>query len=383
MGAMDGARIVGVYSTEQGELTGRTHYDVQAEAFFGALANSAIDPREVDGLANVRAETKSAAHAPAALWAELLGHPLRYHDMPDVAGASHCASIAHAAAAITAGLCETVVVLSGGIRGTRAEIVQEMAYMHGEFDVSWGSIVPSWFAMLTRRYMHDFGVPHEAMAEVAVAARMWAAKHPQAIMKEPITIEDVLASRPIAEPLRLLDCCLVNNGAGAVVLTTAQRARSCPTTPVRVIGAGESYAMRAYTDLAPQVAGSGARLSASQALSMAGMRAEQMDVLGIYDAYTSVALMLLEDIGLGERGDGPRIVANGALRPGGRIAMNTHGGSLAWGHALAGLGHAIEVIRQLQGAAGDRQLPDARVGLSQTMGGPLSLHSTVVLARDQ
>lgn len=383
MTGMDGARIVGVYTTEQGELAGRAHHEVLAEALYGALDDAGLDAASVDGIANVRGETKSAANAPPALWAELLGHPLRYHDLPDVAGASHCASIAHAAAAITAGLCDTVVVLAGGIRGTRAEIVQEMAYMHGEFDVSWGSIVPSWFAMLTRRYMHDYGVPHEAMAEVAVAARMWAAKHPQAIMKEPITVEDVLASRPIAEPLRLLDCCLVNNGAGAVVLTTAERARDCRGVPVRVIGGSEGYATRAYADLAPQLAGSAARQSASHALSMAGMRIEEMDVLGVYDAYTSVALMLLEDIGLGERGDGPRIVADGALRPGGRLAMNTHGGSLSWGHALAGLGHAIEVIRQLRGAAGERQLQRARVGLSHTMGGPLSLHSTVVLARDQ
>ncbi len=383
MNGMDGARIAGVYTTAQGELTGRGHHELLAEALYGALDDAGISPMEVDGIANVRSETKSAAHAPAALWAELLGHPLRYHDMPDVAGASHCASIAHAAAAIGAGLCDTVVVLAGGMRGTRAEIVQEMAYMHGEFDLSWGSTVPSWFAMLTRRYMHEYGVSPEAMAEVAVAARGWAALHPQAMMKEPITVEDVLSSRMIAEPLHLLDCCLVNNGAGAVVLTSTERARGCRHPAVRVIGAGEGYATRAYADIAPQIKGSAARISASHALAMAGMAIEDMDVIGVYDAYTSVALMLLEDIGFGDRGDGPRIVADGALRPGGRLAVNTHGGSLSWGHGLAGLGHAIEVIRQLQGRADSRQIPRAGVGLSHTMGGPLSLHSTIVLARDQ
>jgi acetyl-CoA acetyltransferase len=382
MAGLDGARIVGVYTTEQGELEGREHYELLAEALYGALEDAGLEASDVDGIANLRGETKSAAHAPPALWAELLGHPLRYHAMPDVAGASHCASLAQAAAAISAGLCRTVVVLAGGMRGTRAEIVQEMASMHGDFDVAWGSIVPSWFAMLTRRYMHEYGVTADAMAEVAVAARQWAALHPQAMMKTPITATDVLGSRMIADPLRLLDCCLVNNGAGAVVLTSTDRSRDCANIAVRVAGSGEGYTTRAYADLAPQVAGSGARLSAGHALEMAGVGLSDLDVIGLYDAYTSIVLMLLEDIGFGARGDGPAIIANGALRQGGRLHVNTHGGSLSWGHALGGLGHAIEVVRQLQGRAGARQVPEARVGLSHSMGGPLSLHSTVVLARD-
>jgi acetyl-CoA acetyltransferase len=379
---LDGARIVGVYTTEQGELEGRLHHELLAEALYGAIEDAGMRPAEIDGLANLRGDTKSAAHAPPALWAELLGHPLGYYAMPDVAGASHCASVGQAAAAISAGLCQTVVVLAGGVRGTREEIVQEMASMHGEFDVAWGSIVPSWFALLTRRYMKEYGVTADAMAEVAVAARQWAALHPQAMMKAPITAADVLASRMIADPLRLLDCCLVNNGAGAIVLTSTERSRDCANVTVRVAGAGEAYTARAYADLAPQVAGSGARLSSAHALEMAGATLKDLDVIGLYDAYTSVVLMLLEDLGFGERGDGPAIVADGALRPGGRLHVNPHGGSLSWGHALGGLGHAIEVVRQLQGRAGSRQIADARLGLSHSMGGPLSLHSTIVLERD-
>lgn len=375
------AVIVGTYTTEQGSLKGRSHHELLREALVGAVTDAGLSVKDVDGIANIRSDTKSASISAPGLWAELLDKPLFYHEMVDTAGASHCASLTHAAAHVAAGLCDTVVVVSGWNRGSSREIVEEMAYMHGEFDASWGSLAASWFSMIAKRYLAESGTTSTQLAHVAVAAREWARLHPQAMRQEPLSLEDVVGSALVADPLRLLDCCQTNNGAGAVVITTMERARDLAQRPVAVLGGGECYVGRGYTDSDRSFDGHGAAISAQRALARAGVTLRDVDIFGIYDPFTFMPLLLLEEIGYCGPGQAGRLAEAGAFRPGGAVALNPHGGALSWGNSINSLAHAIEAIRQMQGRAGARQLPDPRVSLIHGFGGTLNLHSTVVLGR--
>ena len=191
------AAIVGVHTTAQGDLPERSSDDLLLESIEGALADAGLTIDDLDGIAGGRSPTDSAATAFPGYWSELLGRPMRYYSTVDAAAAAHSANILHAALAVATGLAETIVVVGGGSRGaSREDSVRKMAYAHGEFDVSWGTLVPSWFALAARRHMHEYGTTAEQLAEIAVATRMWAAMHPQSIMKKPLTIADDL--RPVA-----------------------------------------------------------------------------------------------------------------------------------------------------------------------------------------
>jgi acetyl-CoA acetyltransferase len=375
------AAIVGVYTTEQGDLSGRSSDSLLLEAIEGALADAGLSIDDVDGIAGGRSPTDSAATAFPGYWSELLGRPVRYYSTVDAAAAAHSANILHAALAVAAGLAETVVVVGGGSRGgSREDSVRKMAYAHGEFDVSWGTLVPSWFALAARRHMHEFGTTSEQLAEIAVATRAWASMHPQAIMKKPLKIEDVLNSRMISDPLHLLDCCLSNDGAGALVVTSRARAADCRHKAVQVLGGAEDYTFQGYVNVGHDWLVSGAEHCGRQALGMADLTHQDIDLIEIYDCFTITVLRMIEDLGFCKRGEGGPFVADGKLRPGGSHPLNTHGGGLSWGHNFSGLAHAIEAVRQIRGECGMRQVPNARTALVHSQGGPLAMHSTVVLA---
>lgn len=375
--------IVGVYTTEQGDLPHRSTDDLLFESIRGALADAGMTLDDVDGIAGGRSPTDSAATAFPAHWSELLGRPMRYFSTVDAAAAAHCANILHAGLAVAAGLAETIVVVGGGSRGgSRQENVEKMAYAHGEFDVSWGTLVPSWFALAARRHMHEFGTTSEQLAEIAVSTRTWAGLHPQAIMKKPITVDDVIGSRMISDPLHLLDCCLSNDGAGALVVTSKMRAADCRRKPVRVLGGAEDYTFQGYVSTGHDWLVSGAVHAGQRSLQMAGLSHRDIDLLEIYDCFTITVLRMLEDLGFCGRGEGGPFVADGKLRPGGSHPLNTHGGGLSWGHSFSGLAHAIEAVRQLRGECGERQVPGARTALVHSQGGPLAMHSTVILGAD-
>jgi acetyl-CoA acetyltransferase len=379
---LESAAIVGVYTTEQGDLPGRSSDELLLESIEGALDDAGLTLDDVDGLAGGRSPTDSAATAFPAYWSELIGHPLRYYSTVDAAAAAHSANILHAALAVAAGLAETIVVVGGGSRGgSRQENVQKMAYAHGEFDVSWGTLVPSWFAFAARRHMHEFGTTSEQLAEIAVATRAWAAMHPQSIMKKPISIADVTGSRMISDPLHLLDCCLSNDGAGALVITSKARAADCRKAPVKVLGGAEDYTFQGYVNVCHDWTASGAVHTGQRSLAMAGLKHEDIDLLEIYDCFTITVLRMLEDLGFCAKGEGGPFVADGKLRPGGSHPLNTHGGGLSWGHSFSGLAHGIEAVRQLRGECGARQVPGAETALVHSQGGPLAMHSTVILAQ--
>lgn len=374
--------VTGAYTTEQGTL-GRLAEDLYLEAALGAIADAGLDPADVDGVAGLRSDTASAADARAGFWAEYLGHPVRYFSTVDVASAGHCAAIMHAACAIGAGLVDRVVVVGGSSRMTdgRAASVQRLASAHGEFDVAWGSLVPSWFALIAQRHMHEYGTTSEDLARIAVSTRRWASMNPAAIMREPITVDDVVGSRMISSPLHLLDCCLVNDGAGALVLSRRDLVDTDHRPLVAIAGGAEEYARRAYKDVQHDLLSSGAGHTGPRAMAMAGVRPEDIDVAELYDCFTITVLRELEDLGFCAKGEAAGFVADGALEPGGTLPTNTHGGGLSFSHSFSGLSHAIEAARQLWGECGERQVPNAETALVHSQGGPLQLHSTVVMAR--
>lgn len=372
--------IAGVYTTAQGNFPDRTTEDTVLEAILGAAADAGIDPGEIDGVAGGRSPTASAATAWPGYLAEELGHPLRYFSTVDAASAAHGGNMLHAALAIASGTAQAVAVVGGGVRGTtRAEAIAALANAHGEFDTSWGTLVPSWFAMIARRHMHEFGTRPEHLAEVAVSTRQWASMHPQAIKRDPLTADDVLGSRMISDPLHLLDCALVNDGAGALILTSADRARDLRKTPVSILGVAELYERRGYVGVDHDWVSSGAAVTGPAALDMAGLRPDDIDVVEIYDCFTITVIRELEDLGFCKKGEGGEFVADGKLRPGGSLPLNTFGGGLSWGHRFSGLSHAIEAVRQIRGECGARQVAGAETAIIHSLGGPMAMHSTAVL----
>ncbi|WP_345247165.1 thiolase C-terminal domain-containing protein [Pigmentiphaga soli] len=375
------AAIAGVYTTEVGNLTGRTADDLILEAISGAAADSGLTLHDIDGIVGGRSPTPSAASAFPGYWSEMLGHSIRYHTTPDVASGGHCGNILHAALAVACGLANNVAVIGGGHRGgDRKAAVEKMASAHGEFDTSWGTLVPSWFALVARRHMHEFGTTSEQLAEIAVSTRKWASMHPQAMMKDPITIDDVINSRMISDPLHLLDCCLSSDGAGAMIISRAAQVADGPKKPVYVLGGAEDYSFRGYVSVCHDWLKSGALETGRRAMEMAGVKHSEFDMLGLYDCFTITVLRTLEDLGFCKVGEGGDFVSGGRLAPGGALPTNTHGGGLSWGHNYSGLAHAIEITRQMRGEAGPRQVKDVELALAHSQGGPLALHSTVVLS---
>lgn len=375
---LDKTFISGVYTTKQGRRLEESADELLAESLFGAIADAGLEPSEVDGLGGLRSPVESASQAFAGKWAEILGHPLRYYTTVDAASASHCAVLLHAALAVGTGLAKHVVVLGGGSR-SRGDRVNEMASWHGEFDTSWGTLIPSWFALIAQRHMFQYGTTAEQLAEVAVSTRRWASMNPDAIMRKPITVDDVISSRMISSPLHLLDCCLVNDGAGAVVISSAASGSANGKRPIKILGGSEEYTFRGYTDVQHDMLDSGATRTARTAMEMAGVSHDDIDVAELYDCFTITVLRLLEDFGFCKPGESGDFVSGGRLGPTGSLPTNTHGGGLSFSHSFSGLSHTIEAVRQLRGECGQRQVPNANIAVAHSNGGPLALHSTLVL----
>jgi acetyl-CoA acetyltransferase len=233
------------------------------------------------------------------------------------------------------------------------------------------------------RYMAETGVDSEQLAEVAVAARAWAALNPAATKRDPITVADVLGSPLVSDPLHVLDCCLVTDGAGAVVLTTAERARDLPRQPVEILGWAEAQSHWTISQM-PDLVSTGAARTGKAALEQAGLTLDDMDLLQIYDSFTITVLLTLEALGICKRGESGAFVAEGHTRPGGRLPMNTSGGGLAAAHpGMYGIFLIIEACRQLWKECGERQILNARTALVHGTGGQLSSSATCILSTER
>jgi len=377
--------IVGVAESDIGRVPHKSKFQLSAEASRFALDDAGLSIKDVDGIFTV-ISSQGGEHS-SMLMAEYMGIRPRYTDSTSMGGSSFVAYVEHAAAAINAGMCEVALICHGSTnisdRGGRAGPVSSKSEVYGpmQFEDPYGISTVSSYALAAQRHMHEYGTTSEQLAEIAVATRKWASLNPKALMRSPITIEDVLNSRMVSSPLHVLDCCLVTDAGGAVVLTSMERARDLKKTPVAVLGTGESHTHRMISQM-PDFTQTAAAISGRLAFERAGVAHKDIDVAEIYDSFTITVLLTLESLGFCKKGEGGPFVSGQRTAPGGDFPMNTQGGALSYTHpGMFGIFTLIEAVRQLRGECGPRQVKDAELALCNGTGGVLSSTGTVILGR--
>lgn len=385
------AVIAGVHMTEQGDLSGRSQQEVYWQVVKGALDDAGLHLSDVDGLIGPAPEGPGLRPGlPGAAMADLLGHPLRYHSTTAVGAASIAAGIGPATWAIENGVADVVILPtvsagkgSGYMSSDRSAAIIHMAKLGTPYEWLWGTTRVADHAVIARRHMHEYGTTSEQLAEVAVAQRYGATLQPLSVMghKGEITIDDVLGSRMIADPLHLFDSCLVNQGAGCVVMA-AENVLDKTRPTVRMLGYGQSHAYLDPNHL-PDLTEFQGGVAADTAFGMAGIGRDEIDVVSISDHFTINVIIGLEEAGFCKKGEGGAFVEGGALRIDGRLPTNTAGGYISCTHAgMSGLFGLIEMVEQLRGTAGTRQVSDARLGYIHGVGGVFQSHFAAVLARN-
>lgn len=373
--------IVGVAESELGKVPGKTAVELQAEAARLALLDAGLKLQDVDGVFAHTDDRFSSLQL-----SEYLGVRPRYTDTSNVGGMSNLMHVHHAMAAIQAGLCEVALITYGSTQlsdGSRklTGLVEDPRSPRGQFVVPYGHLSPiGYYAMVAQLHMQRWGTTPRDLAEVAVAARQWANLNPKAYRKGPLTIDDVMASPLVAQPLRQRDCCLVTDGGGALVVTSAERALSLERPVAWIAGVAESFSHH-YTpfDLEDWLE-TGVARTAETAFQMAGLERKDIDVVQIYDHFTIGVIQSLEELGFCPRGEGKELAKNGNLGPGGAFPINTSGGGLSYGHpGMFGIFLVIEAVRQLRGECGARQLDRHRHALCHAPGLVFSANTTLIL----
>lgn len=373
--------VVGIHEYESRFDPQASPLSIQAESARRALEDAGLKKEDVDGL---------FAHAGFNL-AEYMDLNPRVIDTTQMGGGSYEVFVAHAAAMIMAGQCEVALITHGltprsgqqnvGTQGTSSARVSALP---NSFEDLYGTTTVGSYALTARRHMAQYGTTSEQLAEIAVATRQHASTNPFAVMREPITVEDVVTSRMVSDPLHLLDCCLVTDGGGAYILTSAERARDLRKPPVYVLGAAQAVAHpslgnRDLTYLA-------AAQSAPRAFREAGVTPDDIDMAMVYDSFTITVMCALEDLGFCPKGEGGRFVEGGTLTLNGRLPLNTDGGGLSSNHpAGRGIFLIFEATRQLRGEREGNQVPNCRLAVAHGTGGGITTrHSggTVILGRE-
>lgn len=377
--------IVGVAESDIGRVPHKSKFQLSAEASRLALEDAGLTRQDVDGIFTTI--ITEGGQFSTLLMAEYLGITPRYTDSTSIGGSSFVAYVQHAAMAIATGRCNVALICHGSTnlsdRGGRSGPVSTAQYVFGptQFEEPYGVSTIGSYALAAQRHMYEYGTTSEQLAEIAVATRQWASLNPKAMMRDPITIDDVLNSRLIASPLHLLDCCLVTDAGGAVVLTSLERARDLAKPPVAVLGTGEAHTHRMISQM-PDLTETAAKLSGKQAFERAGLTPADIDVAEIYDSFTITVLLTLESLGFCAKGEGGAFVSGQRTAPGGDFPMNTQGGALSYTHpGMFGIFTIIEAVRQLRGECGPRQVAGAEVALCNGTGGVLSSTGTIILGR--
>src|SRR3989337_1204748 len=350
-------------SDEIGIVPHKSTLELHAEAARNALADAGIDMSEVDGVF-----TAGPVWSPSLQVAEYLGIQPRYTDGTAVGGSSFVIHCEQAAAAIEAGLINVALITHGQpgysdrTRPGAGRGPLDPWFPASQFEMPYHvGGPPSVYALACTRHMHQYGTTHEQLAEIAVATRKWAMLNPKAMMRDPLTIDDVLSSRWITYPFHLLDCCLVTDAGGAAVVVSAERAKDCARKPVLVLGSGEATTHPTIPSM-PDLTDTPASISGPLAFEMAGVRHEDIDVVEVYDSFTYTALATLEALGFCGRGARGDFVSGQRTAPGGDFPLNTNGGGLSYTHpGMYGMFILIEAVRQLRGEGGERQVPRARL----------------------
>ena len=355
-----------------------TPFQIHAESARGALADAGLTIRDVDGFF-----TSGVGPIGIMSLAQHLNLRPCYLDSQSIGGSSFVSHCLHAAAAIAGGLCTVALVTYGSTAASERFAIGTGGSFATEppdhFEAPFGPTIVGSYALVAQRHMHDYGTTSEQMAEIAVAMRRHATLNPHAKYRDPITVEDVLASRMISSPLHLLDCCMISDGGGALVLTSAERARDLRKPPVLILGGAEAVrhgeiGARDLLDVASFQSG-------PLAFQRAGVRPADIDMCMVYDSYTITVLTTLEGLGFCARGEGGAFCAAGRIGLGGALPVNTDGGGLSSNHpGMRGIFLVIEATRQLRGEAGPAQVRDARLACVHGTGGMLGQrHSGVTL----
>lgn len=370
--------IAGVAESRLGVVPDSTVMTLQAEAMVAALAEAGLEKSDVDAVFS----SGNWGRLPQLQAAEYLGIRPSYSDNTSVGGASFEFHLGHAAAAIQAGLCKVAVILYGSTQRSRRErrIFETHTDLGYQYEAPYGLPIPvGAYALAASRHMAQYGTTSEQMAELAVATRAWAQLNPAAYRRDPLTVDEVLASDMIASPLHRLDCCLVTDGGGCVVVVSPEIAKSVPKAPVWLLGQGEAHSHAQISEM-PELTVTPAAQSGKRAFAMAGITHGDLDVVEIYDSFTITVLLTLESLGFCKPGESGAFVTGGRTAPGGEFPLNTNGGGLSFCHpGQYGIFLLIEAVRQLRGECGDRQVADATLALASGTGGVLSSNSTCIL----
>jgi acetyl-CoA acetyltransferase len=366
-------------TTELGHIPHLSQLQLHADAALNALADAGLRPADIDGVA-------TAVETPVQI-AHYLGITPTWLDGTSVGGCSFMLHVRHAAAAILAGHCRAVLIThgeSGRSRVGRGPFASSPASLAGQFELPFGAAgPPTLFTIPVLRYMKDFGLSHEQLAMVAVVQREWAARNPRASFRDPISVDDVLASPVIAYPIHRLECCPMTDGGGALILVSAERARDFPRSPVYVLGTGESAETPMVSQMADFTSSKAFRVSGRKAFEEAGIGPADVDHLMIYDAFAHLPIFGLEDLGFVGRGEAGAFLWERNTAPGGKLPLNTNGGGLSYMHSgMYGMYALQESVRQLRGSA-PAQVPGARISVAHGVGGMFGASGTIVLSNQR
>ena len=378
--------IVGVADTEVGVVPQYSATQLYVRAARLALEDAGITKDQIDGLITCASWAEPYLYH-AEMIAEYMQIFPRYCMGAPAGGGTTLAIMHHAASAIVTGMCDNVLITMADSQVTglsRDKAVEMMSTAgHPQFERPYGPPIPAFYALIARAHEHAYGTTAEQRAAVAVACRKHASLNPAAQMRKPITIQDVLASRMIADPLHLLDCSLVSDGGAAFIMTSVERARDFKQKPVYLLGVGEGHS-HGHVTQALNLTTSAAKEAGERAYAMAGVGPRDVDVAELYDCFTPVVIIELEDLGFCPKGEGGRFVEDGRIELGGELPVNTHGGLLSHCHP----GHPgsmfsiTEAVRQLRGSCGARQVEGAKIALVHGQGGIMSTHCTAIFGSE-
>ena len=362
-------------STKMGKLPDMSQIQIHADAALNAMKDAGLSIKDIDGVATAGHNVTEVAH--------YLGITPNWVDGTSVGGCSFMLHVRHAAAAIEGGLCNTALITHGEsgrhwIGRSGASIFPSLFQM--QFEQPYGVDRPAaMFTIPVMRFMKEYGVTEEQIANVAVVQREWAGFHPRASFRDPITVDGVLSSKMICYPFRLLMCCLVTDGGGALILTKADRARDFPQKPVYVRGTGESVETPLVSQMETFTSSKAFRVSGAKAFEEAGITHSDVDHLMIYDAFAHLPLYGLEDLGFCKPGEAAGFIEDGNTRPGGLLPLNTNGGGLSYMHSgMYGMYALQEGVRQMRGIS-PAQVDGAEISVVHGVGGMFATSGTIVL----
>jgi len=380
-----GAAIVGWGETEMGKVPHKDTLGLTQDAAYDAMAMAGLLPWDVDGLIGSTGTDMVGASELAEHIGLMPG--MKFGSSPAIGGASHVQSLAQAKQAVTSGFCEYVLVVAAGRLATGAgsdATVEGLAggAGHSEFEGPYGPLLPSMYALTARKHMAEYGTTEEQLARVAAIAYEHASlqRDERVHLNKQKTVEEILDGPMVASPLTLDQCSVISDGGAAVLITDLENARQNHDDHVEILSVAEYNTHETVTQM-PELTSTGAKQAGEEALKKADKSVNDIDVLQIYDCFTSVPLVVLEDLGFCEKGEGGGLVESGALELGGKWPMNTHGGLLAQAHPgrTGGLMHVTEAVRQLRGEAEATQVEGAENALVHGNGGVLSTHAVGVL----